>query len=76
MVRDELEGSAIGVEVWSMPVANFGSFVAGIPAPLGIGQVELADGRWVSGFICDAYGLEGARDITEFGSWREWMARE
>ncbi|MCX2980667.1 allophanate hydrolase [Halieaceae bacterium IMCC14734] len=75
MVRDETQGASIEVEVWSMPVENFGSFVAAIPAPLGIGKVELADGRWVCGFICDAYGVNGARDITEFASWREWLAR-
>lgn len=76
MVRSATGGAAIDVEVWSMPVANFGSFVAGIPAPLGIGKVELASGRWVSGFICDAYGLDGAQDITELGAWREWVTRK
>ena len=74
MTRNETGGAAIEVEVWSMPVANLGSFVADIPAPLGIGKVELADGHWASGFICDAYGLENARDITELGSWRAWVA--
>ena len=33
---------------------EFGSFVAGIPAPLGIGTVELADGSQVQGFVCEA----------------------
>lgn len=74
MVRDESAGMAIEVEVWSMPHANFGSFVAGIPAPLGIGKVELADGRWVSGFICDGFGLAGAQDISAHGGWRNWLA--
>ena len=37
-------GVAIDVEVWRMPVEHFGSFVAGIPAPLGIGKVKLEDG--------------------------------
>ena len=74
MVRDETAGTAIDVEVWSMPHANFGSFVAGIPAPLGIGKVELADGRWLSGFICDGFGLAGAQDISAHGGWRNWLA--
>ena len=26
-----------------------GSLLAAIPAPLGLGQIELADGRWVTG---------------------------
>jgi allophanate hydrolase len=57
-----------------MPHTHFGSFVAGIPAPLGIGKVELADGRWLSGFICDEFGLAQAKNISEYGSWREWLA--
>jgi allophanate hydrolase len=68
------EGAAIEVEVWEMAAAHFGSFVAGIPAPLGIGRTQLADGRSVPGFICEAAGLAGARDITSFGGWRAWLA--
>jgi len=68
------EGREIIVEVWEMPASAFGSFVDLIPAPLGIGNVELADGRWVNGFICEGYGFEGAEDVTEFGGWRAYIA--
>lgn len=74
MIRDADRGAAIEVEVWSVPEAEFGSFVAGIPAPLGIGKLELADGRWVSGFICEPAGEVGALDITHLGGWRRYMA--
>ncbi|VFT72346.1 allophanate hydrolase [Klebsiella aerogenes] len=57
MVRDERDGAAIAVEVWEIPSTEVGSLLAAIPAPLGLGQVELADGRWVTGFICEAAGL-------------------
>ncbi len=67
-------GQAIPLEVWSVPAEHFGSFVAGIPAPLGIGKVELADGRIVPGFICEGIGTEGATDITRFGGWRNYLA--
>ena len=73
MVRDE-SGAAIEVEVWSLPEAEFGSFVAGIPAPLGIGKVELADGSRVCGFICEQGGVEGAEEITAFAGWRAYLA--
>jgi allophanate hydrolase len=56
-----------------VPEDQFGSFVAGIPAPLGIGKVELANGRWVSGFICEPIGLEGADEITYLGGWRGFL---
>ncbi len=76
MVRDEGGGRAIEVEVWSIPTHELGSFVAAIPAPLGIGKVELADGRWVSGFICEAHGIVGAKEeITGFSGWRSWLER-
>lgn len=71
---NDTSGAPIEVEVWSMPSEHFGSFVAGIPAPLGIGKVELIDGSRRSGFICDGYGLEGAKDISEYKSWRAWLA--
>ena len=74
MIRDPQRGAAIEVEVWSVPEAAFGSFVAGIPAPLGIGKLELAGGRQVCGFICEPVGEEGAEDITRFGGWRSYVA--
>ncbi|HEJ7135871.1 TPA: allophanate hydrolase [Serratia marcescens] len=68
------QGAAIRVELWDIPLARFGEFVAEIPAPLGIGTLLLADGRRVKGFICEAWALEGATDITEFGGWRDYLA--
>ncbi|MDB2449080.1 allophanate hydrolase [bacterium] len=74
LVRDATKGVAVAVELWSVPAQQFGSFVADIPAPLGIGKLELADGRWVSGFICETAGLDGATDISEFGGWRAYLS--
>ena len=64
-------GVAIDVEVWRMPVEHFGSFVAGIPAPLGIGKVKLEDGSMVSGFLCESLGVADAADISALGGWRQ-----
>jgi allophanate hydrolase len=66
-------GSAIAVEVWEMPLAEFGSFVAAIPHPLGIGVIELADGSQVQGFVCEASALKDENDITGFGGWRAFL---
>lgn len=68
------QGSAIEVEVWELPLRHFGSFVAEIPAPLGIGTVQLEDGSSVKGFICEPAALAGARDITAHGGWRAYLA--
>jgi len=67
-------GGSIDMEVWELPASEFGSFVAGIPAPLGIGTVVLDDGSTVQGFVCEAIAAEGARDITALGSWRAFVA--
>lgn len=69
-------GAAIAVEVWEMPSLELGSFIATIPSPLGLGKVELANGTWVTGFVCEPYGVESAVDISEFGGWRAWLASE
>jgi allophanate hydrolase len=71
---DAGQGSAIALEVWSLAASAFGQFVAAIPPPLSIGTIRLADGRNVKGFLVEAAGVEGARDITGFGGWRAYMA--
>ncbi len=73
LVRVAEGGAAIAAEVWSLPPAGFGHFVDGIPAPLGIGRVRLADGTAPAGFLCEPAGLEGARDITHLGGWRRFV---
>jgi len=74
LVFDGTGAGGIEVDVWEMDEAAFGSFVALIPAPLGIGTVTLADGRSLQGFLCEAYATRGAEDITAFGGWRAWLA--
>jgi allophanate hydrolase len=67
-------GGAIDVEVWSVPQRHVGSFLALVPPPLGLGSVELADGTWATGFLCEPWALDGAQDITPHGGWRAWLA--
>jgi len=72
LVRSD-DGAQIAVEVYDVPIAAIGRFLAGIPAPLGLGRVELHDGTWVTGFICEPRALQGARDITAHGGWRNYV---
>ena len=72
--RVEGGGHSIAVEIWDMPAAQVGSFLALIPQPLGLGTLELADGRRVHGFLCEGVALAGARDISDFGGWRNFLA--
>ncbi|WP_227779500.1 MULTISPECIES: allophanate hydrolase [Paenibacillus] len=70
LLKKKAGGSSFTLELWQMPVANFGAFAALIPAPLGIGKIELADGTEVPGFICEGYAEEEAEDISAYGGWR------
>jgi allophanate hydrolase len=74
LVRVAESGAAIAVEVWELPTAAFGHFVAAIPAPLGIGTIALEDESPVQGFLCEAAAVVGAEDVTAFGGWRAYLA--
>ena len=71
---EEPGGASIAVELWDIPSGNFGSFVAEVPPPLGMGTLKLEDGRLVKGFICEPAGLVAAQDVTCFGAWRTYLA--
>ncbi|VTZ23062.1 hypothetical protein MPC1_1360001 [Methylocella tundrae] len=62
------------MELWSLSERDFGRFVAGVPAPMGIGKVRLASGAVVPGFLCEVFALDGGEDITALGGWRPYLA--
>ncbi len=74
LVRDPGAGATIEAEIWDVPVAAIGAFLAGVAPPLGLGTIALEDGGAVTGFLCEAYAVAGAREISEFGGWRAWQS--
>ena len=74
LVRVIEGGSQIEVEVWNVPVAGYGHFVANIPAPLGIGTINLEDGSSVQSFLCETTAVQSAREVTAYGGWRAFLA--
>jgi allophanate hydrolase len=74
LVRVPGAGVAIEGELWALPTAGLGSFLAALPRPMTLGRVTLADGRDVVGFLCEPDALLGARDISEHGSWPAYLA--
>jgi allophanate hydrolase len=68
-------GASVALEIWALPAEGFGRFVAAIPPPLGIGTLTLSDGRAVKGFLVEANATQGARDISQFGGWRAYVAQ-
>ncbi|WP_445679955.1 allophanate hydrolase [Radicibacter daui] len=73
LVRTAEDGGAIALEIWDVPAAAFGGFVAGIGSPLGIGRIRLEDGDEVAGFLCEATAIRGTREITALGGWRAYL---
>ncbi|MDR3509827.1 MAG: allophanate hydrolase [Caulobacteraceae bacterium] len=70
----EADGASIEVEVYELGVEAFGGFVVEVPAPLAIGSVTLEDGSTVKGFVAEPRATAGAKDITELGGWRAYIA--
>ena len=66
-------GCAIAMEIWQLPIENYGKFVASVPSPLGFGTLTLADGSTVQGFLCEAYATLDAIDISHLGGWRNYL---
>ncbi len=75
LIRVAEGGAPIALEIWSMPREAVGSFLELVPPPLAIGSVELDDGSWVKGFVCEGIGIDGAQDITAYGGWRAWREK-
>jgi allophanate hydrolase len=75
LIRVARGGVAIALEIWAIPYAQLGAFMAAIPAPLGVGTLELEDGSTCKGFICEGYAAHTATDISSYGGWRGYLAR-
>lgn len=77
LVRDPgSEAASIAVEIWALPLNEFGRFMAGIPSPLCIGNVRLEDGSTAKGFLCEAHAISTAEEITLLGGWRKFMVTQ
>lgn len=72
MLRTPAGGVACHVELYELSAQAFARFIAAIPAPLGLGKIELADGRRVSGFIGEADIPAYAHDISHLADWRKY----
>lgn len=75
MMYDSLSNSQIEVEVWSMPVQNFGKFMKQIQSPLGIGTVFLEDETSVYGFLCESDYLKDTKEISNLKSWKNFLCQ-
>ena len=76
MIRVAEGGVRVYLEIWSVPIEQFGRFMVQVPPPLGIGTVGLEDGSSTYGFVCEGIvgeGGPGVEDISHLGSWLEYV---
>ena len=73
LLRVAGDGVAILGEVWAIPAAALGPFLAEIPPPLGFTRVRLDDGSTPLGFVAEPAGVAGLPDISASGGWRKHM---
>lgn len=76
LVRALSDGKSLPLEIWQIPSEKVGSFLAAIPAPLGLGKISLSDDSEVCGFLCEASATTDKTDITDFGGWRAWLKKQ
>lgn len=74
LVRRQSDGASIALELWSLPKTALGHLMCQIPAPLGLGSIEMEDGSRVTGFLCEAAGTLGSIEITSTGGWRQYLS--
>jgi allophanate hydrolase len=67
LVVRSTNGTSLPGERWQLSPAALGTFLAALPAPMTLGNVELADGTWTTGFVANE---PAGRDITGAGGWR------
>src|SRR5262249_3474473 len=70
------DGVAVHVEVWRGPFEGIAAVLLREPPGLTIGKVRLGSGEEVLGVVGEPALVEGHREITEHGGWREYLAAE
>jgi hypothetical protein len=73
MTRDDRRGSRIAIELWELSDRGIFQLLRGEPEGLCLGKVTLSDGRIQLGILAETYILEGCREITCYGGWREYL---
>jgi allophanate hydrolase len=74
LIRIGAEGGvSICLEIWELPLHQFGNFLRQVPSPLTIGMIHLSDGRAVKGFLCEEAAVQDAVNISAFGGWKAYL---
>ncbi|PSU33936.1 glutamyl-tRNA amidotransferase [Photobacterium lutimaris] len=73
MIRTIEANNNVDLEIWELPMEAFASVLSNEPAGLSIGKVKLADGSEVLGVLGELWLVDGQREITATGGWRNYI---
>ena len=73
MLRDEVKGANIDLEIWELDHAGLLEVVEKEPPGLCLGKIELQSGKWILGILGEPYLCEGREEITSWGGWRKYI---
>jgi len=74
MLRVASGGNTIALEIWQIPASGLVQVLLQEPPGLCIGKVVLDDGSEVLGVLGEPILCENQREITSWGSWRNYIA--
>lgn len=66
-------GRAIEAELWRLSPSALAALLVELPSPMVLGPVRLAGGGSSTGFLVEPVAVRGARDISDFGGWRNYL---
>ena len=69
-------GGAIALEIWDVDEMGLIRILSQEPAGLTLGRVLLESGAEFLGMLAEPYLVEGKREITHFGGWRNYLTSE
>ncbi len=76
MLRDEVNGNSISLEVWEISIEALISVLKKEPPGLCIGKIELDNHDLVFGVLAEPYITEGHKEITKYGGWRGYQEKK
>lgn len=65
------QGARLACELYELPPAGLGDFLAALPAPMALGRLTLEDGSPALGFLCSD---PSGPDISDHGGWLGFLA--
>lgn len=72
MIRSAIGGQTQALEIWRVPAAGIAALLASEPAGLCIGKIRLVNGGEVLGVLAEPWLVEGQKEITDTGGWRQY----